>query len=643
MEYELNEQNIKNVKLNTLFYNTINTLTNALEELLQSKKIQEVYGKIYNSSITYDSKKMNYRKHPKNNFKFSFNKQYKIKPSNSILSKRKRHYEDIIYKESKSQRLSNYLSNHLREMNVQSYPDSHFQAEKNSKLNYDQKKYYDNENFNKNSPLLTQNQQQKYNLNLLKDKNVVNDLNGKFNYDLYINRSVESLYQWMEYQKEKLGMNEEEYKKEWEQKKKKLEYNISIFENSVLKDSYDDMRSIIQEIILTLEFLSGGCVEELQDLIPAWKNSHYYIFSALNYIQIIEDMKEFISTSYEMNESLDIFIFNLKEMIKDKKEKYGDILKTNGKYWRSMCFPFNENLILEVKNRIYSYLYISHLKINQILDENNIYQCNYDPKNIHSLYLLKSNNIIILNSSTSKTKNEAQYFALFENCIQILKILNITCNKNSEIFFNMLNINVTNKYNSGQFNPFNKFDDIYDQIEFDNDQYLLKLRKLSELLPQIITELGINLFLQIPNINNISRIKMSISLSYKYIKAISEIIAINLEKINEIRRQERHDKEEFIFNNITNTLNLQNETTLSKEQNTKNFNFDDSDGLILNSTSSSCSSYIDNSFDFDWRVSNKNSIINDAKVNDTIRYYLKINYDEIHRIQQIQEFIDESN
>ena len=99
---------------------------------------------------------------------------------------------------------------------------------------------------------------------MLKDKNVVNDLNGKFNYDLYINRSVESLYQWMEYQKEKLGMNEEEYKKEWEQKKKKLEYNISIFENSVLKDSYDDMRSIIQEIILTLEFLSGGCVEELQ-------------------------------------------------------------------------------------------------------------------------------------------------------------------------------------------------------------------------------------------------------------------------------------------------------------------------------------------------------------------------------------------
>jgi len=91
-------------------------------------------------------------------------------------------------------------------------------------------------------------------------------------------------------------------------------------------------------------------------------------------------MKEFVSTSYEMNDSCDIFIFNLKELIKDKKEKYGDILATNGKYWRSMCFPVNENLITEVKNRIYSYLYISHLKTNQILDENNIFQNNYNPK-----------------------------------------------------------------------------------------------------------------------------------------------------------------------------------------------------------------------------------------------------------------------
>eukprot|EP00833_Pecoramyces_ruminatium_P003329 jgi/Orpsp1_1/1177361/evm.model.c7180000061144.1 len=657
MEYEINEQSIKNLKLNTLFYNTINTLTNALEELLQSKKIQEVYGKIYNSSIPYN-KKSNYKKHPKNNFKFSFNKQYKINPSpsSSILSKRKRHYEDIIYKESKSQRLSNYLSNHLREMNVQSYPNSQFQAEKNSKLNYEQKKYFINEKFNKNTQIVNEIQNQQFNQNIIPDKNTLNDLSNKFNYDLYINRSVDSIYQWMEYQKEKLGMNEEEYKKEWEFKKKKLEYNISIFENSGLKDSYDDMRSIIQEIIITLEFLSGGCVEELKELIPAWKKSHYYIFSALNYVQIIEDMKEFISTSYEMNESFDIFFFNLKEMLKDKKEKYGDILKTNGRYWRSMCFPFNENLIMEVNNRIYSYLYISHLKINQILDENNIYQCNYDPKNSviikwidslydllqltedcfefinescpnnlieqllisiifylkHSLYLLKSNSIIILNdSSTSKTKNEAQYFALFENSLQILKILNTICSKNSDIFFNMLNI--INKNSNIQFNPFNKHNSINNQIDIDNDQSLLKLKKLTDLLPQIITELGINLFLQIPNINNISRIKMSISLSYKYIKLISEIIVNNLEKINEIRKQEHQDKEEFIFNNIINTPNLQNETNLSNESNTNNFNFDDSDGLILNSTSSSCSSYIDSNFDLDWRVSNKNCINNNAK------------------------------
>lgn len=101
-------------------------------------------------------------------------------------------------------------------------------------------------------------------MNLIQDKNKFNDLNNKFNYDLYINRSVNSIYQWMEFQKEKLGMNEEEYKKEWEIKRKKLEYNISLFENSVLKDSYDDMRSIIQEIVLTLEYLSGGCVEELK-------------------------------------------------------------------------------------------------------------------------------------------------------------------------------------------------------------------------------------------------------------------------------------------------------------------------------------------------------------------------------------------
>jgi len=108
------------------------------------------------------------------------------------------------------------------------------------------------------------NDKQRMNVDTIQDKNINTDLNNKFNIDLYINRSVDSIYQWMEYQKEKLGMNEEEYKKEWELKKKKLEYNISLFENSVLKDSYEDMRSIIQEIIVTLEYLSGGCVEELK-------------------------------------------------------------------------------------------------------------------------------------------------------------------------------------------------------------------------------------------------------------------------------------------------------------------------------------------------------------------------------------------
>jgi len=141
MEYEINEQNIRSIKLNTHFYNSINTLTNALEELLQSKKIQEAYGKIYNSSFN-----MNYKKQSKCNFKFSFNKQYKLTPNNSTLSKRKRHYEDIIYKENKSQRLSNYLSNHLREMNVQSnvstFPNSQFHPNKNSKLNYNKNNYF---------------------------------------------------------------------------------------------------------------------------------------------------------------------------------------------------------------------------------------------------------------------------------------------------------------------------------------------------------------------------------------------------------------------------------------------------------------------------------------------------------------------
>ncbi|OUM66631.1 hypothetical protein PIROE2DRAFT_6047, partial [Piromyces sp. E2] len=603
MEYEFNEQNTKNLNINTSLYNTINTLINALEELLQSKKIQEIYGKIYNSSIIY--KKLNYKKQPKNNFKFSFNN--KLTSNSNILSKRKRHYEDIIYKESKSQRLSNYLSNHLREMNVQSYPNSHFQPEKNSKLNYNQKNFFVNENFNYNNSVL--NDKAQYNLNLNQDKNKFknNDLNNnKYNYDLYINRSVNSIYQWMEYQKDKLGMNEEEYKKEWEIKRKKLEYNISLFENSVLKDSYDDIRSIIQEIVVTLEYLSGGCVEELKDLIPTWKNSHYYVFSALNYIQIVEDMKEFVSTSYEMDNSFDIFIFNLKEMIKDKKEKYNDIIKTNGKYWRSMSFPVNENLINEVKNRIYSYLYIGHLKLNQLLDENNIYQCNYDPKNsviikwMESLFELlqlteecfefindscpnslieQFNDILIINDqSTTKAKNEAQFFALFENCLQLLKFINTICSKNSDIIYNMLNINVTdNGELENNLNSSVKIDSLNNQMN--NNQFFIKLKNY-----------------------------------YKYIKQISDIAVNNLEKINEIRKQNHSNKEEFIFNHTINTHDKLNETLRHNDlTHNKSINFEDPDGVILNSTSSSCSSYMDSNFDLDWRISTKNNIIDDPK------------------------------
>lgn len=243
----------------------------------------------------------------------------------------------------------------------------------------------------------------------------------------------------------------------------------------------------------------------------------------------------------------------------------------------------------------------------------------------HSLDLLKSNNILILNDqSTIKTKNEAQYFALFEKSLELLKFLNVIFNKNLDIFFNMLNISFANNKSSNDSNIFNRIDDLNDQ--FDNDQFLIKLRKLADILPQLITELGINFFLQIPNINNITRIKLSISLSYKYIKFISEIVINNLEKIKEIKKQEHQNEEEFVFNHINNTYKL-------NDFNNTNYNHDDSEGLVLNSTSSSCSSFMDSSFDLDWRVNTKNNIINNSKINDIIKYYLKLNYDEIQRIQ----------
>jgi len=245
----------------------------------------------------------------------------------------------------------------------------------------------------------------------------------------------------------------------------------------------------------------------------------------------------------------------------------------------------------------------------------------------HSLYLLKSNNIPILNEqSTTKAKNEAQYFALFENCLQILKFVNSICSKNSEMIINMLNINIMDN------NELNiKIDGLNDQMN--NSQFYMKLKKLIDLFPQIITELGINLFLQIPNINNISRIKLSISLSYKYIKLISDITVNNLEKINEIRKQNHSNKEEFVFNYTINSHDKLNESMRHNDLNNKNINFEDPEGVILNSTSSSCSSYIDGNFDLDWRASSKNSIMDDPKVNDIVKYYLKINYGELQRIQ----------
>jgi len=248
----------------------------------------------------------------------------------------------------------------------------------------------------------------------------------------------------------------------------------------------------------------------------------------------------------------------------------------------------------------------------------------------HSLFQLKSNNVIILNNqSTMKTKNEAQYFALFENSLQLLKFLNIVFNNNSDVFFNMLNISFTNNKSDSDLNPINRIDSPNNQ--FDNNQFLIKLRKLADILPQLITELGINLFLQIPNINNVTRIKLSISLSYKYIKFISEIVINNLEKIKDIRKQEHQNEEEFVFNRIGNTYKP-NDSNFHEFNNSKH-NHDDSENLILNSTSSSCSSYMDNTFDLDWRVNSKNNQVNNSKINDIIKYYLKINYDEIQRIQ----------
>ncbi|KAJ3154996.1 hypothetical protein HDU86_004516 [Geranomyces michiganensis] len=129
----------------------------------------------------------------------------------------------------------------------------------------------------------------------------------------------------------------------WEEKRVELECNLTLLANGVPSDSYQDLRSITENIVSTAKWLSAGNLDELGELVPLWRITEPNIERVSQYIRVVEDLKTTVATSFPLTGDLDADSERMKACLEEKKHLWGTILADDGRTWRKVGFPVDEH------------------------------------------------------------------------------------------------------------------------------------------------------------------------------------------------------------------------------------------------------------------------------------------------------------
>ena len=72
----------------------------------------------------------------------------------------------------------------------------------------------------------------------------------------------------------------------WHEKRKELETNLGLLQSLNGDVDFDDVKGILQRVLLASEWLSGGNTEELGDVVPLWKNFEGRLEILVSYVKV---------------------------------------------------------------------------------------------------------------------------------------------------------------------------------------------------------------------------------------------------------------------------------------------------------------------------------------------------------------------
>ncbi|TPX57547.1 hypothetical protein SpCBS45565_g08173 [Spizellomyces sp. 'palustris'] len=151
-----------------------------------------------------------------------------------------------------------------------------------------------------------------------------------------------SITAWIECQARRNHMSVPKMQDAWNEKRKELEYNLTLLANGVPSDSYQDLKSITEKIMESANWLSVGNLDELGDLVPLWRMMEPNIDNVVHYIHIVEDMKSTIQTSFHMTGSLPTDLTRMRTCLDEKKHLWGTTVSDDASAWRVLGFPVDE-------------------------------------------------------------------------------------------------------------------------------------------------------------------------------------------------------------------------------------------------------------------------------------------------------------
>ncbi|KAJ3108215.1 hypothetical protein HDU97_001749 [Phlyctochytrium planicorne] len=141
----------------------------------------------------------------------------------------------------------------------------------------------------------------------------------------------------------------------WSRKKRELEYNLSLLQNgSFCGDSYEDMRNLVEKIVGTAVWLSGGELGQLQTVVPIWGLYKENVEKVLQYISIVEDMKTLLSHKWDMQGDLDTDLTRISAFLEQKSPHYSEVMNYHDSVWKRLGFPIEEDLIRAVAQWLFS-------------------------------------------------------------------------------------------------------------------------------------------------------------------------------------------------------------------------------------------------------------------------------------------------